>query len=288
VKKLIERLLLFAIGLPLVVGLVVLLPYKHHLAVNLTVILLSALGAGEFAGLLQKKHPSLALREAGILGTALPLGVTLTVSFEVDPLITPVLFTLGASWFLVSRIFGGEAVLKGVTDRFAASCAVLVYPGLFMAWIVKMGRLVHADRVILLFLLMVIANDSMAWVTGMLWGKGNQGIIHASPHKSVAGFIGGLTASIMVGLGAVFFIPEAFSSGRIPSLWAGMILGLISGVAACLGDLGESALKRSANTKDSGTLMPGRGGVLDSIDSISLAAPVYYLAYWFLFAPATT
>ncbi|MDR1957406.1 MAG: phosphatidate cytidylyltransferase, partial [Treponema sp.] len=96
-------------------------------------------------------------------------------------------------------------------------------------------------------------------------------------------FIGGLTASIIVGLGAVFFIPEAFSSSRFPAAGAGILLGLVSGTAACLGDLGESALKRSVNMKDSGSLMPGRGGVLDSIDSISLAAPVYYALYWLLF-----
>ncbi|MDR3115461.1 MAG: phosphatidate cytidylyltransferase [Treponema sp.] len=283
-KKLIQRLLLFVIGLPLVIGIVVFLPYKHHLAVNLLVLILSALGAGEFAVLLKKKHKPIDPREAAILGAVNPLAVTLRVSFDLQAQIMPGMFILGASWFLVSRIFAGEDKLKDVTDRVAAGWAVLVYPGLFMAWIIKMSRLAHADRVLLIFLLMVIANDSVAWAAGMLWGKGNQGIIHASPHKSVAGFIGGLTASIIVGLGAVFLIPEAFSSDRVPSVWAGMVLGLISGVAACLGDLGESALKRSVNMKDSGALMPGRGGVLDSIDSISLAAPVYYVSYWFLFA----
>lgn len=283
-KKLVERLLLFVIGLPLVIGIVVLLPYKRHLAVNLLVIILSALGAGEFAVFLKKKHKPIAAIEAVILGAVNPLALTLTVSFDFKEQIIPGMFILGASWFLVSRIFAGEDKLKEVTDRVAAGCAVLVYPGLFMAWIIKMSRLAYADRVILMFLLMVIANDSMAWAAGMLWGKGNQGIIQASPHKSVAGFIGGLTASIIVGLGAVFFIPEAFSSTRLPSACAGIALGLISGAAACLGDLGESAMKRSVNMKDSGTLMPGRGGVLDSIDSISLAAPVYYVSYWFLFA----
>jgi phosphatidate cytidylyltransferase len=64
---------------------------------------------------------------------------------------------------------------------------------------------------------------------------------------------------------------------------AGIILGLLSAAAGNLGDLAESALKRSADMKDSGTIIPGRGGVLDTIDSICLAAPVYYFSYWFLF-----
>ncbi|MDR2632046.1 MAG: phosphatidate cytidylyltransferase [Treponema sp.] len=283
-KTVIQRILLFVIGLPLVIGIVVLLPYKQHLALNLLVIIVSALGAAEFAGLLKKKHAPIEPREAVILGSVHPLSATLTASFDFPAQIVPGTFILGASWVLVSRIFAGEDKLKGVADRFTAACAILIYPGVFLAWIIKMSRWAYADKVILLFLLMVIANDSVAWAVGMLWGKGNQGFIPASPHKSVAGFIGGLVASIIVGGGAFFFIPEAFRSARLPTVSAGMLLGLISGVAACLGDLGESALKRSVNMKDSGTLMPGRGGILDSIDSISLAAPVYYVSYWFLFA----
>ncbi|MDR1300982.1 MAG: phosphatidate cytidylyltransferase [Treponema sp.] len=282
-KKLIERVLLFVIGFPLVIGIVVFLPYKHHLAVNLMVIMVSALGAAEFAELLRKKNSSLGSLEAAFLGAVSPAATTLAVSFDYNQNFIAGTFMAGVSWLLVSRIFTGEDKLKDAVGRVAAGCAVLVYPGLFMSWIIRMNWLAHADMVLLMFLLIVIANDSLAWATGMLWGKGNQGIIQVSPHKSVVGFIGGLAASIIVGLGAVFFIPQAFSSGRVPSVIAGILLGLISGVAACLGDLGESALKRSANIKDSGTLMPGRGGVLDSIDSMSLAAPVYYLSYWFLF-----
>jgi phosphatidate cytidylyltransferase len=130
---------------------------------------------------------------------------------------------------------------------------------------------------------MVIANDSLAWAAGLLFGKGNRGIIAASPNKSVAGFIGGLAASVLVGLGASLFMPAAFSSKWLISPWAGIMLGLLSGIAACLGDLGESAMKRSVHIKDSGTIIPGRGGVLDSIDSISFAAPVFYVFYWFFF-----
>ncbi|MDR1031099.1 MAG: phosphatidate cytidylyltransferase [Treponema sp.] len=282
-KKLTERVLLFVIGFPLVIGLVVFLPYKHHLAVNLVVIMLSALGAAEFAALLRKKFCSLGSLEAAFLGAVSPVATTLAVSFDYNQDFISGTFMVGASWLLVSRIFTGEDKLKDAVGRVAAGCAVLVYPGLFMSWIIRINWLAHAEMVLLMFLFIVIANDSLAWAAGMLWGKGNQGIIQVSPHKSVAGFIGGLAASITIGLGAVFFIPQAFSSGRVPSIIAGILLGLISGVAACLGDLGESALKRSANIKDSGTLMPGRGGVLDSIDSMSLAAPVYYLSYWFLF-----
>jgi phosphatidate cytidylyltransferase len=159
----------------------------------------------------------------------------------------------------------------------------MVYPGLFLIWFIWMGSLANSSPVILTFLLMVFGSDSVAWAAGMLFGKGNRGIVAASPNKSVAGFAGGIGASILVGAGAEFFIKSAFLSRFLPPLAGGIILGLLSGCASALGDLAESALKRSSGMKDSGSLIPGRGGVLDSIDSIALAAPVFYLGYRILF-----
>jgi phosphatidate cytidylyltransferase len=152
-----------------------------------------------------------------------------------------------------------------------------------MGWIIRMGLLENSRLIILVFLATVFANDSLAWASGMLFGKGNQGIIPASPNKSVAGFIGGTAASVLVGAGAALFLPGVFVPQRTPALAAGLILGLLSGVAVSLGDLGESAIKRSSEIKDSGFIIPGRGGVLDSIDSIAFAAPVFYYAYRLLF-----
>jgi phosphatidate cytidylyltransferase len=133
--------------------------------------------------------------------------------------------------------------------------------------------------VILVFLLMVFANDSLAWAAGMLFGKGNRGIIAASPNKSIAGFIGGLIAAVLAGIGGAYFLPGAFVSRYLHPVFAGGLLGFLTGAAGSLGDLAESALKRSSGIKDSGALIPGRGGVLDSIDSVALAAPVFYVAY---------
>ncbi|MDR2103740.1 MAG: phosphatidate cytidylyltransferase, partial [Treponema sp.] len=162
--------------------------------------------------------------------------------------------------------------------------AVMIYPGFFMLWIIKMALFSQANMIILMFFLIMIANDSAAWAAGMLFGAGNRGIIPASPNKSAAGFAGGAAASILAGMGAVVFIPAVFSVSRGSSLPAGAVLGFLSGLAGSLGDLGESVIKRSAQVKDSGNLIPGRGGVLDSLDSIAFAAPIYYFSFWFLFA----
>jgi phosphatidate cytidylyltransferase len=279
-NKLVQRLLVFIVGLPLVVVLVLCLPHKHHLAVNMAVILLSALGAAEFAGMLRKKGPAVSPWEAGILGSLVPAAMTLTVSFGYGGQAVPLALVLGASWLLVSLIVAGA--FDGVVSRIGSGFAAMIYPGLFMAWIVRMSLFPRSDMIILMFLLIVIANDSAAWAMGMLFGKNNRGIIPASPNKSVAGFLGGFAASILVGVGATRLAPETFPS-RLAAPLSGIILGFACGLAATLGDLGESVMKRSANIKDSGTLIPGRGGILDTIDSIALAAPVYYGLYRLLF-----
>ncbi|GHV27688.1 phosphatidate cytidylyltransferase [Spirochaetia bacterium] len=293
-SKLVQRLLVFFIGLPLTVCLVLFLPQKSHLAVNIAVILFSALGAIEFADMHRKKGwdtrlswMSLSRWEAGILGSLVPIAMTLTVSFGFSGQSVSIAFTLGAIWLLVSRIFTSMDKFEAAINQVSSGIAVMLYPGLFLAWITRMGPLPHSGMVILMFLLIIIGNDSVAWAAGMLFGKGNRGIIPASPNKSVSGFIGGFLASTLIGIGAVLLVPEVFSPTRfsapLSAPFRGIILGFLSGLAGTLGDLGESAMKRSSNIKDSGTIIPGRGGILDTIDSIALAAPVYYGLYRLLF-----
>jgi phosphatidate cytidylyltransferase len=158
---------------------------------------------------------------------------------------------------------------------------VLIYPGALLAWVCGMGT--WDSEIILLFLLIPMANDGTAWAAGMLFGKGNQGIVPVSPNKSIAGFIGGLLASVLVGALAVLFLPDIFRPKLESPAMAGVLLGLITGIFANLGDLCESAVKRSAGYKDSGKMFPGRGGMLDSVDSIAMAAPAFYFAFKILF-----
>jgi phosphatidate cytidylyltransferase len=276
---------MFCVAVPLVVGIVVFLPQYHHLAANIVVIALSSLGAVEFAGLIKKTGAKIPLVEAAILGATAPLSMTLVAVLDMNSQIVPSILILSALWVMVSRIFSSKEKLKDVLGYTVAGLSVILYPGLFLLWIIPMTRWDNATQIICLFLLIVIANDSVAWVFGMLFGKNNRDIIPASPNKSIAGYAGGLSASVLIGFIAVTLLPDIFSPTRLllPRPIAGFLLGLFVGIAASLGDLSESALKRSVSTKDSGNIIPGRGGVLDSIDSIALAAPVFYAVYWFIF-----
>ena len=282
-KKVFKRLIVFFIGFPALLSVVLFFPQYNHLLLNLVAITFSVLGALEFRNMMARKNLVISRPEAVILGAVSPAAWTLVVSFGVMGNVVPGAFILGAIWLLSSCIFTGREKLDSNLGRITAGFAVMIYPGLFMAWIVQMAVFREAGWVILVFFLIVLLNDAAAWAAGVAFGKNNRGIVAASPNKSMAGFIGGIAASVILGMGAAALLPDAFEPDIIPSIPAGAVLGLLTGIAAILGDLGESAIKRSAGVKDSGSLIMGRGGALDSIDSVALAAPVYYVLFRILF-----
>ncbi|MDR1929329.1 MAG: phosphatidate cytidylyltransferase [Treponema sp.] len=281
--KFLPRLLVFFIGVPAVAALILFLPHMNHLAVNILVIAASSMGAAEFAVMLKKKDFPVSVPEAAVLGSLSPIAMTLTVSFNLNGQITEALFIIGVSWLFVSEVIFRRGSFVPVIHRLAGGFSVMMYPGLFLIWIIKMSLCDNSEFVILLFMLTVMANDSIAWTMGTLFGRGNQGFFKASPNKSIAGFIGGLLASIAVCTAAAYFFPHIFAADQIPPLPSGILLGFFCGIAVVLGDLAESLVKRSCDIKDSGFIVPGRGGILDSTDSIALTAPVFYVLYRFFF-----
>ncbi|MDB4425239.1 phosphatidate cytidylyltransferase [Akkermansiaceae bacterium] len=126
-----------------------------------------------------------------------------------------------------------------------------------------------------LLLFMIAAakfTDMGAYITGSLIGK-NKMAPHLSPAKTWEGFLGALVFAQLAAWGVWILSGDILS--WIPPLHVG-VLALLIGLVAVAGDLAESILKRSLEVKDSGSLMPGIGGVLDLIDSLCFAAPVTY------------
>lgn len=127
-------------------------------------------------------------------------------------------------------------------------------------------------ELLLLVLLGTWAADTGAYFAGMRWGR-HKLAPRISPSKSIEGAVGGLVAATLV--------VGYFNSLLQLQLLPGWILGLVTGLAAIVGDLFESALKREAGIKDSGWILPGHGGILDRIDSLLFSVPVfYYLVRW--------
>jgi phosphatidate cytidylyltransferase len=129
-----------------------------------------------------------------------------------------------------------------------------------------------APKLLTLFFALVMMTDTGAYYVGRVTGR-HKLAPRISPGKTVEGSIGGLATAIATGpLCKVIFFPE------IP-LWQAMLLGAVIGTVSQVGDLAESLLKRGSDVKDSSTLLPGHGGMLDRLDSILFCAPILYLFY---------
>ena len=150
-----------------------------------------------------------------------------------------------------------------------------VYVALFPALAVKTLQFENGLNWFLCLLSIVFAGDTFAYVFGRAFGK-NKLLEAVSPKKTLQGSAGGLLGSVCAGL---FF--HYFWIGEIPVYYM-IALSLITGVFAQIGDLFESLLKRIADVKDSGSIMPGHGGLLDRLDGVFFAAPVYYIVVFFI------
>lgn len=122
--------------------------------------------------------------------------------------------------------------------------------------------------------LLVWCADSGAYFVGSRLGK-RKLAPNVSPNKSIEGLMGGLTLSLLVAVVVSFYVDL---SGLVWVLFLG--LSMLTVLASVLGDLFESMLKRRAGIKDSGTILPGHGGVLDRTDSLLSATPVFALGWW--------
>ncbi|NYZ62605.1 phosphatidate cytidylyltransferase [Luteimonas deserti] len=127
----------------------------------------------------------------------------------------------------------------------------------------------HGNRWLLLALAIVWATDTGAYFAGRRFGR-RKLAPRISPNKTVEGLMGGVAAGVLV---AVAFAPLA--GATVAQLPLVALVAVLTVLASVVGDLFESLLKRHAGAKDSGTLIPGHGGVLDRIDSVLAALPVF-------------
>lgn len=144
----------------------------------------------------------------------------------------------------------------------------LILPFYFLIKLPLIDNNYHPN-VIIYIILMIWTNDSFAFIVGKNFGK-HKLFESVSPKKTIEGFIGGLLFAVLAG----FLI--GYYSG-IFSILNWIIIAIIVAVLGSLGDLVESKFKRQSNVKDSGTIMPGHGGLLDRLDSLFFLAPFVYL-----------
>ncbi len=269
-----QRILLFVVAIPLIAGAVFFLPHQKHLFINIVAIITCFIASKELISMLKFKGIKLNSKLLPYLSIPLPVVSYLIVRFNLNPDLFSIVLTSLIIFILMLSISTKQSD-KDFSNNItfiSSSLLALIYPGYFISYIIRLSEFENSSLIICFFILIIFMNDSCAWLLGVLFGKNSRGIVKVSKNKSVMGFIGGTIGT---------FIFLGIARNQIPELssmptYIYIILSLIISTVTITGDLVESALKRSSNVKDSGNIIMGRGGLLDSIDSLLLAAPLFF------------
>lgn len=274
-KVLISRLLLFVLALPTIFCLIFFLPYFHHLALNIAIMAVSVIGSFELVKIFKAKGINIPYALGALLGLLCPLTAYLELIGIFPRFFVIYVITIASTVIFLSQAFiMKEQGFQTVLFRIGACLVLIFYPGFFFGFMCRLGEFeAIGTQTYLTFIIMVYLNDSAAWLFGKLFGKNSRKVLPVSPNKSLIGFIFGMIASMTVAVSAYFLFPGVFGKNIVVVI----LMGLIVGFSAILGDLAESAIKRGGDVKDSGTIIPGRGGLLDSVDSLLFSAPIFYV-----------
>ncbi|HYN79768.1 MAG TPA: phosphatidate cytidylyltransferase [Lamprocystis sp. (in: g-proteobacteria)] len=249
---------------PAVLGAVLWLPTSAF-ALFLAVAIL--LGAWEWAGLTGIEVLSARLGYLAVVGGVVTL-------LWLAPVWQPWIVWIGAGWWVIVFVF--LARVRHIDPRHgldgaSAGVGVLVLGASWAALVNLHGSAATGPALVLFLFLLVWIADSAAYFVGRRWGRAKLAPV-LSPGKTRAGVYGALFCAAVGGILLGFASSRGFEA-------------TLSAVAACMatvafsivGDLYESLLKRRRGAKDSGQLLPGHGGMLDRIDSLTAAAPIFMI-----------
>lgn len=189
-----------------------------------------------------------------------------------------VLPALIASLFFICVIHMSHAeILEHVPQRIGLTCFGILYIGCTLPFFASLYDLSHGKSLVVMAIAMAALCDTFAMFAGKTIGRYKMTPI-LSPNKTWEGLVFGFVGSVVGGLLVRFLMWPELSLPRLVGL------GLLIGIVGPIGDLIESMVKRAVHVKDSGTLLPGHGGLLDRADALIFTAPAvyYYAKYLFL------
>jgi phosphatidate cytidylyltransferase len=183
-------------------------------------------------------------------------------------LVVVLIFLLTVCYGIVlhKKFSSTEKVLTYVTKSISGLIYCCYLPAC-MIWITQTN---NGMEWFFCLLAVVFSGDIGAYLFGVTMGKTKVAPL-LSPKKSLEGALGGLLFSLLTAIGFSFLLINT-------PLWVFIVCGLLGGALGQIGDFFESLVKRIAGVKDSGTIMPGHGGVLDRLDGVLLASPLFYIA----------
>ena len=253
-------------GFPLAAGIAILL-FTPTFVIGLLVLAIAFIGAQELTGMLAKgnddENPGI-LPEWLLPGTAVLMGLGALAG---ESGLHGALLISAVGWIFYELVFTPKSELAKLS-----ALGFGLFGMVWAIWSVLHITLIKAlpeGTALLFYLLLVISfSDIFAYFGGKRFGKSLLAP-NISPKKTWEGSFSGVVGGGLVG--------AVFGELTMSMFWLyGLILAMLLAVVGQLGDLVESKIKRLCNVKDSGTLLPGHGGILDRIDGHMLAAPVFY------------
>lgn len=292
-----KRVATAVVLIPIVLGLVLRAPIAALAAVAGLVALLAVeelLRLSEAYGIRPLRWPTLIFVALFFLLLGFDVGAG-------KPLLSTAAFACGGALaatlaaFVFLSIAMRRVNLTGAFPAAMVSAFAFIYVSLPLAMLVQVRQQWSGAFLVLYLLLVVWAGDIFAYFIGRSLGRTLMSP-RISPKKTWEGALASMAASLIVGmllynyalpvssalLNAHLITREnGFFALEKPPLWPALLLSALINIAAQLGDLVESLIKRGAGVKDSGTILPGHGGMLDRVDALLFAAPVlWYYAAW--------
>lgn len=275
------RLLTAAIALPILIASIMLPSYIWETVWLFVAIAAFALAAGLFEFYsLTKKLELKADAAIGYLGA-----VALFIAFVFDaPAKAPDLLFATLALFVIAVLISQTFRFQVDFTKMLAGAGVTILGVLYVAFLggflisTRVGFDSHpylSTHLLGYFFLVLMGSDTGAYFTGKAFGK-HKLVPKISPGKTWEGLIGGmLAAAAFAALATFWFFPELPYAFSTP-------LAIVMAVVGVLGDVAESAMKRGAETKDTASILPGHGGLLDRLDSLLFNAPIlYYFARFY-------
>ena len=280
-SELTRRIIFAVIAAPASIGVV----YLGDWALAIVLSVLAALGAWEFFRM-ARETGTLPLEPAGIVLAAL-----LPIAVHAQRLGVYTL-SLTAIVAMILVLFASSIWLRGPAGKPLSSVAItafgVFYPGL-LSYIDAVRYHNYAvgaaagTALVFLPILLTWTTDVGAYAFGRLFGK-KKLIPSVSPGKTVEGAAGGLGLTILICLLYVTFILMPYAQLGL-TIQGAVLFAIVVSVAAQVGDLAESLLKREAGVKDSSRILPGHGGILDRFDSLLFVMPIAFLLLGRLLLP---
>jgi phosphatidate cytidylyltransferase len=254
-----------AIGAPVVIWLI---GWSHEYVFNAVMATVAVLALIEFVNLGRHKGYDIPLVLCVFI-VLIIMGAFVLEHLSVELGVFAALLLIPASY-----VFSGRPLEDSLPSSAVALMAT-TYVGMLTGSLIRLRNDFPEGSKLVFFLLLVVwLGDSGAYYFGKSFGK-HKLSPRISPKKTVEGLIGGIVTSIVAAIVIHFTFFKSFP--LVHAILAGVLLSF----AGVVGDLAESMWKRSADVKDSGTLLPGHGGFLDRFDSILFTAPILY-CYWTL------